>query len=290
MTDIDYPALYLTANASSRNGQQRFLAILICEYCLLVIAAILSMNLSTNVAYNVASAVVFFALIIFLLVRSLMSLDRDWYNGRAIAESIKTLTWKFMMQAHPFAADQGIASAEAAFVKLLHQILNSNKELGKIFSAQIEEGDQITEKMRTVRAGSLGSRRSFYAKERIADQLGWYTKKAKWNGRRFILFIVVLCVVYAIAAISALTRIRYPDFAFYPTEPLIAVAGGIIGWIQIKRFNELSAAYTLTAHEIGLTKAMGGGAGTEEKFAEHVNDAELAFSREHTQWIARQAG
>lgn len=290
MTETDYPALYLAANASSKSGQQRFLAMLICEYCLLVLAAVLSMNLSNSVTYNVAGAAVFFILLTLLLVRSLMSLDRDWYNGRAIAESIKTLAWKFMMQAPPFSIGQGAASAEVVFVKLLHQILNSNKELGKIFRGQIEAGDQITEKMKTIRAESLENRKAFYGEKRIDDQLGWYAKKAKWNGRRFVLFIALLCIVYTIAGISALIKIRYPDFAFYPTEPLIAVAGGIIGWIQIKRFNELSAAYTLTAHEISLTKATSGSADTEEKFAEHVNDAELAFSREHTQWIARQAG
>jgi hypothetical protein len=71
-------------------------------------------------------------------------------------------------------------------------------------------------------------------------------------------------------------------------EPLIVVAAAIIGWIQIKRYSELASAYALTAHEIGIIEERARSAYTNEAFSQFVNDAEQAFSREHTQWVARQ--
>jgi hypothetical protein len=58
--------------------------------------------------------------------------------------------------------------------------------------------------------------------------------------------------------------------------------------MQIKKFSELSSAYSLTAHEIGIIEDRIDEADTEDEFSDFVNEAELAFSREHTQWLARQ--
>jgi hypothetical protein len=52
--------------------------------------------------------------------------------------------------------------------------------------------------------------------------------------------------------------------------------------MQIKKFNELTAAYTVAAHEIGLIRPKAHDATDDEKFSEFVNDSEKAFSREHT--------
>jgi ribosomal protein S18 len=62
----------------------------------------------------------------------------------------------------------------------------------------------------------------------------------------------------------------------------------IVGWTQIKRFAELSISYSLAAYEIGIVKTKANEVSDEETLSEFVNDAEQAFSREHTQWTARK--
>ena len=86
-----------------------------------------------------------------------------------------------------------------------------------------------------------------------------------------------------------LSRIAWPNWPYWPIEPLIVIAASVVGWMQIKKFNELTAAYTVAAHEIGLIRPMAHDANDDKKFSEFVNDAEKAFSREHTLWIARQS-
>jgi hypothetical protein len=56
----------------------------------------------------------------------------------------------------------------------------------------------------------------------------------------------------------------------------------------MKRHSELTASYNLTAHEIGIIKGNAEAVETESEFSDFVNEAELAFSREHTQWVARK--
>ena len=61
-----------------------------------------------------------------------------------------------------------------------------------------------------------------------------------------------------------------------------------LGWIQAKRFSELSASYALAAFEISLIKLQSGSIKTDEDLSRFVGDTENAFSREHTQWVARK--
>jgi len=289
MEKSEFPALYQAADSATGTAQWRFLTIIKIEYLLLVAAAVLAMNLSSSIVYLGLNALVFAALLGFLLFRAKKGNDRNWYNGRAIAESVKTLTWRYMMRADPFSnADDRISDSE--FSKLLLQILKSNTEFGREIAAHVNSGPEISPFMRSIRALPLSERKKFYAVNRIDEQKTWYADKARSNSRSFYQFIGFLSFIYLVAACCTLARIKYPDFPYYPTEPLIALAGTLLAWMQIKKFNELGAAYALTAHEIGLIKISGDHSNDEATFSEHVNDAEFAFSREHTQWVARQAG
>jgi hypothetical protein len=58
--------------------------------------------------------------------------------------------------------------------------------------------------------------------------------------------------------------------------------------MQVKKFNELAAAYTVAAHEIGLIRPKLDDVSTEAELSDFITDAELAFSREHTLWVARR--
>ena len=58
--------------------------------------------------------------------------------------------------------------------------------------------------------------------------------------------------------------------------------------MQAKRFSELAASYALAAHEISLIADQALTPATAYDFSVFVGDAENAFSREHTQWVARK--
>ena len=101
-------------------------------------------------------------------------------------------------------------------------------------------------------------------------------------------FFLGLVISNAIAVILAILKINDINPTFLPVDVVIALAAGILSWIQAKRFTELSASYALTAHEIGFINEKSATIQSEEDFSKFVGDAENAFSREHTQWAARR--
>ena len=50
--------------------------------------------------------------------------DRYWYAGRAVAESVKTITWRYVSRAEPFQTEDVIAKND--FKQSLRMILNNH--------------------------------------------------------------------------------------------------------------------------------------------------------------------
>jgi len=285
---IKYPALYEAASALSADSQSGYLNSIKSEYALLLIAAILSVGFSNSRIYFVIYALVFVGTLILLLWRSKEKPEQDWYKGRALAESIKTSTWRYCMRASPFEDVPKVQIRRAEFRNYLNGILDANKLIGHKLPPERADEDQVTPEMEKIRALSLHDRREFYLEHRIKEQRTWYRNKALYNKRASRRWVQAGVTVYGLAILIVLLRIAYPDWGLWPIDPVIVLASSIIGWMQIKKFNELTSAYTLTAFEIGIIQGKASEAMTEPEFADFVKEAEQAFSREHTQWAARQ--
>lgn len=289
MVQMSYPGLYHEADDAASRQQRLFLDLVKGEYTGLFVAAIFSLDILDNSVYYIIYAIVFAVPFALLLVRSFLKPEQGWYQARALAESIKTSTWKYVMRAQPFGgvADRRIAHSE--FRNHLKAILDANRHVGRQFDSSAGESSQINREMEEIRALPVEERLAFYARERIDSQRTWYAKKAVANRRWARHTVVALSLIYLIASLLLLVRVAKPTWRFSHPEPLIVIATALVGWSHLKRFNELATAYGLTAHEIGILKTGLDGVGSDEELSLFVDDAEQAFSREHTQWIARQS-
>jgi len=285
MNEQEFPALYRSADELSLNAQAHFFTALRTHLITLVAAAILSV---ANVPHWSVAVLQLLALLGALGCSIyLFSLrpDRQWYAGRAVAESIKTITWRYVSRAEPFDCDDAMARNE--FNLKLKAIVDQNREVCQALTEHLD-GTQITAAMDQMRAESLVDRREAYAKGRIENQLGWYAKKAAFNRRRSRVFFWALIGTNSFAVILAALRIAFPSHPYWPTDVLVAAAASLLSWMQAKRFSELAGSYALAAHEIGLIREQSQIPNTERAFSLFVSDAENAFSREHTQWVARK--
>lgn len=284
----DYPALFKSADQSSNDYQKQYLWLIFIEYALLILSAFVALHLNLGSALIIIYTIIIIMSSGLLIFMSMKKPEKDWYGCRALAESVKTSSWRYMMRAEPFQGDDNkIINRE--FCSFLDDILTVNQHLKESISRRPESGSQITTGMTDIRGMDFDSRKEVYLKERISNQKDWYVAKSKFNRKKFSIWITVCILVQASAIILALLRIKYGlVWTYWPIEPLIVCASAIVGWIQIKKYNELSSAYSLTAHEIGIIESKISEVSDEEEFSQFVNEAELAFSREHTQWIARQ--
>ena len=193
------------------------------------------------------------------------------------------------MRAEPFENASHLRDVKRIFAEYLQEILDANSHVRESISRRPKSGEQITPAMDKVRALSFDERRKFYREVRIDQQRDWYVSKVKLNRRHFIAWIIFCVIVQSSAIFLALARASNPEMlSIWPMEPLLVAASAAIGWIQIKKFNELASAYSLTAHEIGIIQTRIQDVENDDDFSDFVNEAELAFSREHTQWVARQ--
>lgn len=288
MKKCNYPALYLDADKASNTAQSKFLSLVRAEYSLLFLAAVLGIQWYSSAYYDIGYALVFVLAATMLVVRSFKKPEQTWYRCRALAESVKTSTWRYMMRADPFLDAESIQEPRAEFRNYLRQILKTNREVGEALASGSSAEDQVTGAMDEVREREIEERKKYYKKYRIQEQRAWYNRRANDNKKAFRRWVGVTLGVYVVAILIVLVRIGQPGWEDAPTDPLIVLAASLVGWIQIRKFNELASSYTLTAHEIGITLGRLDEVETEKDFSDLVNESELAFSREHTQWVARQ--
>lgn len=288
MTELreeDYPALYCSADQLSLRSQRHFFNALRANLALLVAAAALSSVSFQHWIVAASQAVILLAALACSGYLFGKRPDKHWYSGRAVAESVKTSTWRFMMRAEPF--NEGNEASRREFRERLRSIHAQNIDTVQSLTESLDS-PQITDPMESVRAKSLSHRKAFYDRSRISEQRSWYASKAKLNSDRATLFFWALISVNAIAVVLAIVRIRYFLSPHWPTDIFVATAACLLSWMQAKKYSELSASYALAANEIGIIHEEIKEANSEAAFSDFVGDAENAFSREHTQWIARK--
>jgi hypothetical protein len=285
----EYPALYKAADSASISAQSSYLLLIKGHIFLLVVGAGLMVNPAPTKEYSLFHAFVFLCALGISIFYAVKKYEKTWYSARAVAESVKTATWRYMMKAEPFLDATSIKEVNAVFRNMLNEILRSNNQLGEVLGGEISTSDQLSKKMELTRTSSLENRKSVYLKDRVDEQRKWYAYKSGINKRDSKRFFILLVCLQIIAIALVLARIAYPEWKVWPTDIFVVMAGGVLTWIQVKRFQEIATAYALTAHEIGIIKGHLADSDTDEEFSVFVKDAENAFSREHTQWVVRQS-
>ncbi len=178
MNEIDFPALYRSANDLSLDSQKYFFNALRMHLILLVIAATLSITSISHWSIAVFQLLALLGTLFCSIYLFTKRPDRYWYAGRAVAESIKTITWRYVCRAEPFQNDDPVARSE--FQRKLKAIIDQNKDVSQSLTNYLD-APQITDVMTKMRALGLDERKVAYANNRIKDQLSWYAKKAVFN-------------------------------------------------------------------------------------------------------------
>jgi len=286
ITTDGLPALYRSADDSSLVGQTRFLRVTQVRLVSLVVAAVgggFRHVLGEIDVFGLIGFVGFLAAIgaeIYLLTSRP---DRVWYEGRAAAESAKTLAWRYMVGGLPFPVSASGGAADQVFLERLKELL---ADLGDVELEPASESDsQITAEMRRVRALTLPERAETYRTARIQDQQHWYRAKARWNAersRRWSLFVIGLEVLGVLAAaLKAFDAVSFDALGL-----VAAAAAALTAWGQAKQYEILSRAYFVASQELATINSQVASRRTEEEWALFVQDAEEAISREHTLWRA----
>ena len=282
----DYPALFATADQASTGGQRSYLRALAARLSLAVLAAI-SAAFTIRIgggSLDAAAAVTALAFIIALVVDVTVLQGRPgraWYEGRALAESAKTLAWRYAVGGAPFLQSLTGEQADRLFldrIRLLQRDLPSVPLLATT-------APTITPTMRQLRAAPLADRRAAYQNGRVLDQQHWYATKSRYHQRRATAFRISALGMEVLGVVAALAK-AFGIVNFDLAGIVAASVAALAAWSAARQHATTATAYVVTAHELGAIAELLRQNHDELEWSTAVDDAEDAISREHTLWRA----
>jgi len=287
LQDEDLPALYQALNAQSDKAQKKVLRAVKAALGGALAAAVLGLVEIEAGGIDLAALAASAGFLVSLIASSWILWkrpERAWYDARAGAESVKTLAWQFAVGAGEFSRSDQEEEVRRRFLGRLGELLT---DLKSVVGTSVDATEpQTSQAMLALREAPLPVRQAAYRKGRIEDQRGWYAAKAAWNERRRTRWAVVTVATQALGLAAGLAR----AFAGFDIDLLglaAALAASFTAWTRTKDYAELAEAYTVTAQEIGLLSDQPVPA-EEDGWSDYVEQAERAFSREHTLWRARK--
>ena len=293
MTQSDYPCLFQLSDSSSLMEQKTYINLCRIDFSLIVLAAFFS-GFSLNPDLKIFKWCAFFALISLILSFCLKLIikvgkwDKKWFNTRAIAESVKTTTWRYIMGVEPYENSLSAEDADRKFVNKLGEIFESASKDSGSLAKSVGEGQQISDRMREVRQMNIEERKTIYLQQRIKNQKDWYSRKAKYNSDKETMWFWVIMIVELLAILVAIYIFNTLSSTFNPIGIFTTLVVVFTAWDQTKKHGELSQSYAIAAQELTSIESLAIHIKNEEKLSDYVRDTENAISREHTMWCAKR--
>lgn len=291
MSNQDYPGLYQGADEASTSAQkvyfllqQIYLGSLIAGGLIGMLTSLFSGS-ALKGTYTAMAIVLAIGLLVLWIGRARQD-DNAWFDCRAIAESVKTATWRYMMITPPF---QNHGAIDQEFISGLQEIRKARPECQKHFACVAAASNPpITDFMRTVRASAYEDRKHFYIEQRLCDQKSWYFRKAKLNAGESVRWFWWTAGLQSIAVIAAVIQASSGGVGFNMVPILTTCAAAVAAWSQMKRHDELKKSYALASQELNELEVIARSLANESDFPQLVEQIEEACSREHTMWCARR--
>lgn len=292
MKEKDFPNYYIAGDHASLVAQKLYTIYVRLDLFLMVLSATLTIynfqsEESKKIIYIISGIVMLIAIIFSLIIKN-KKYEDIWYRGRALAESVKTLTWRFMTKSEYFENSLTNEEAKSRFNQRIRELHEEFKDLHSFLKAKNLSLPVITDEMEKIRNLDLTSRKEFYLKNRIDNQIKWYSNKADTNKARYEGWFWGVIVTQILALMSIGYLVINPDCNFNFVGLFTTLSASFFGWLQLKKYQENKEAYTTATSELTLIKQEAEFINTEEKFKVFVLDSENAMSREHTLWLAQK--
>ncbi|WP_156081136.1 DUF4231 domain-containing protein [Microbispora rosea] len=286
----DMPAMYRAADANSLTGRDQFFGATGVRIVALVAASCFSVVAWRVGRVDVAGILISLFFGIALVVEIFLAKTRPghlWYQGRAVAESAKTLVWRYMVGGRPFGKnDVSEDEAENILLRRFREIAHDFTGLQLV--PRTGSAEQLTETMRNIRSLPLSQRKGYYQNGRIANQIDWYARRARFNQRQSTIWSMGLMLLEITGVVAGILRIA-GLFSVDLMSLIAAMAAGGLAWVQARQYQTLASAYSVAYHELSLIAEGAEKPDDEEKWSRFVAAAEDAISREHTLWRASRS-
>lgn len=292
LSDNELSPFFRDADRNSNEAQRRHIVQFRAQLLLLIAAAMagaftLRWHDGGPDWAGVVAAAAFGAAILVRLYAEQRRDEREWYESRAAAESAKTLCWRFAVAGKPFPESMSDEDAKQLLASRFAEIGSELKYVE--ISVPASEGGEVTSKMLELRHAPLAIRIKSYDRDRIRSQQDWYASKSRWNERRARTWLKAVLAAEGLGLLGGVMKATgIVNIGLLGLFSAIATAIG--AWLQMKQHGTLSAAYNVTARELRQVATLVDETRSPDDWANFVDKAEEAISREHTMWVASRTG
>jgi hypothetical protein len=240
--------------------------------------------------YSALGAIGASLLLLLSILVSLVGQSEDvqgtWFECRAVAESLKSLTWRYMMRVPPYNRRSGL-EADRRLIDEFREVLDAAAGIeAYLVREHANDEGHITESMRETRGLPLPARKALYVEHRLGDQRAWYESRAATNRRGAAVWFWATVALQGAALAAGVIGWSGPGLLL--VSPLATIASVAVAWRQTRAFTDLSLSYSRAAEELASLRSLADHAGSVAAFADFVEQVEETISREHTMWVARR--
>lgn len=289
MNQTDYPHTFQSADSASLAGQAWYKSLVRFDLLISGFGAACG-GISTFIPEKFQTPVIGISILCLVvgfiskLVAMAVQYDKGWFDGRAVAESAKSATWRYMMHIPPF----NTVDSDSILIQRLKAIRRVRPDVPINTGLLLTDSTQITTTMSNVHNMPFLQRKEFYLANRLDDQRIWYAKKARYSEKmtQLLFWITILCQFAAIAL--SIARITGGKETLQFVTMAILFSASATAWFQVSRHDELRRSYALAAEELLEIRELMLNHKLESEFESDVESSEEAISREHTLWIAKR--
>ena len=287
---VDFPGLFRAADAAAVTAQRQHFFAEAVQLALNPVSAGLALLAAAQLLplpNAVLTAVSTTLLVIVLWVARATRWGKLWYDCRNVAEEVKGLTWRYMMQLEPFAPS--VANPDVTFVRTLDEVLRHKPDIHRALARHARAlTAAVTPYMQRVRRLPAQERADLYLAGRVRYEQRWYADKAQRASLRdrvwfSLVFVVQLTAVLAAIAMAVQLAAGPSMRGTENAVPVLTALGlAIMGWSRSKRYGDLCSSYATSAHTLaGLESTC---PSDPEEQRQWMAAVESALSREHETW------
>lgn len=294
----DYPAPYISTDAAAKVAQTFQTRLFRLEILLTLLAGLIGAlksvlpsqigGVGMGNTTTVIAVTLFAGALLISSTRATQRYDKRWADSRAAAETVKTLTWQYMMRVAPY--DGGVAEANKQFLSDAKEAMHGGKYVEHRSSALPEGAQVVTPYMLDLRAQPLLARRDVYVRDRVRDQYWWYFGKAALNERNSQLWFFAGMVAKTVALVATVIASGTGHSSAF-IAGASALATAVIAMAQTGRYDELARSYGAAGENLQLLEPMFDDVTVtdEDSLSTYVGKAEGILSKEYADWQAKQA-
>ena len=292
MNATDFPGVQQAADEASIRAQSNYINIvkinLICGILGALIAVYNFEQITPKTAIYIISLVLLLLSLVLTVAVKHFRLEDLWYQGRALAESVKTLTWRYATCSDNFESNLPPFEVDTNFNEAIKPLTSLFPDLQTYMKLDLLNKDVISQQMSSMRSKPWQERLKTYRSFRIQDQIDWYTDKATFNNTKRRNWLTVIILGQVLSVLSCFWLILFPTTSWNLVGLFTTISASAIGWLQLKQHQSLVQAYTTASLELTQIKSLSNTLSDESEFTEFVLDSENAISREHTTWLAQR--